>query len=75
MTRLQLIFLDNLLHMNYKLLSVRPSNVILSIFECQFSRLKKRKERFNTVAAAERTIDPEMAEKLAKRAKRFESAV
>lgn len=38
-----------------------------------FDRLLKRKERF-TAPAAEKVVDPEMAEKLAKRAKRFEGA-
>jgi hypothetical protein len=36
-------------------------------------RLMKRKERFSVPAEAEKVVDPEMAEKLAKRAKRFES--
>jgi hypothetical protein len=33
----------------------------------------KRKERFAVPAEAEKIVDPAMAEKLAKRAKRFES--
>jgi hypothetical protein len=37
-----------------------------------FDRLLKRKERFTT--PADKVVDPEMAEKLAKRAKRFEGA-
>lgn len=39
-----------------------------------FDRLLKRKERFTAPAAADKVVDPEMAEKLAKRAKRFEGA-
>jgi hypothetical protein len=36
-------------------------------------RLLKRKERFTEAKDAPRVVDPEMAEKLAKRAKRFEA--
>lgn len=48
-------------------LSMRPNQFRI------YYRLLKRKERFTEAKDAPRVMDPEMAEKLAKRAKRFEA--
>lgn len=54
--------------------SLRLFLIQMNCYLLLYNRLLKRKERFTAPAAVEKPVDPEMAEKLAKRAKRFESA-